>query len=161
MDKTTLVEADVRDGRRLLSALRKAGVPVKAAMWLRLENDTYDFYVVTPFVQEQGPLRTYRIIRDVISDMSELESLDFHDVMVSNSVDDFPNKLLSLIRLGGKDEIKLSNLEIDGLRIMEALIYEVGPVGPAQRSEESRAENSTQRKRSGSAADRSSRKEHA
>jgi hypothetical protein len=161
VDKAALVESDIRDGYRLLQALRQANMPVKAAMWLRLENDVYYMYIVTPLVQKEGPIKTYSIIRDVLDRLPEKESLTFEDVMVANTINSFANDVSSFMRLGGSDIVRLSDIRVNDLLIKEAVVYEVGPVGPTRRTEGSRTESPPRHERSASPRDRALRKAHA
>ena len=61
MYKTTLVEADIEDGERVVSALEKSGLKVIAAFWSPSEEqDNWKLVVVSPDVAEKGPTQVYK-----------------------------------------------------------------------------------------------------
>ena len=64
MDKTTLVEKDIDEGRRLIQTLDQAGFPVTAALWSYLpEAVAWRLLIASPKVRLLGPRATYAIIQ--------------------------------------------------------------------------------------------------
>lgn len=61
MYKTTLVEADIGDGARAVSALEASGLRVTAAFWSNSEDeDDWHLVVVSPDVAEKGSTEVYK-----------------------------------------------------------------------------------------------------
>lgn len=61
MYKTTLVEADIEDGKRVVSILEDLGLKVTAAFWSNSEeDDDWHLVVVSPDVAEKGSTYVYK-----------------------------------------------------------------------------------------------------
>jgi|SRR5580698_7057051 hypothetical protein len=61
MLKTTLVEADIQDGERVVSALETSGLKVMAAFWSPSdEHDDWQLVVVSPDVADRGAPPVYK-----------------------------------------------------------------------------------------------------
>jgi hypothetical protein len=61
MYKTTLVEADIEDGERVVTALESSGLKVIAAFWSSSEEeDDWHLVIVSPDVAEKGPRHVYK-----------------------------------------------------------------------------------------------------
>jgi hypothetical protein len=61
MLKTTLVEADIQDGERVVSALEKSGLKVTAAFWSPSDDhDDWHLVVVSPDVADKGAPPVYK-----------------------------------------------------------------------------------------------------
>jgi hypothetical protein len=70
MHKTTLVDADIEGGRRVLAALEQRGVRVTAAFWSQSEDeDDWSLVVVSPDVPEKGPTTVYKELLAVLKDL--------------------------------------------------------------------------------------------
>jgi hypothetical protein len=73
MDKTTLVEGQIRDGQRLIDHLAANGIPVTAACWMK-ESDggLWYLYLATPLVNDDaGTTPAYHRINAVIRSLPE------------------------------------------------------------------------------------------
>ena len=74
MDTVTLVDEQVRDGERLLDRLAQEGVRVRAAGWVKpADEDRWSLYVVTPLVDEQGPIGAYREVYRVLRSLEDVQ----------------------------------------------------------------------------------------
>jgi hypothetical protein len=68
MDQDTLVK-QIEGGRTLIAQLRGRGFEVKDAFWAKTDDsDQWYLYIVTPVVEELGPLEAYRQIHTAIGD---------------------------------------------------------------------------------------------
>lgn len=64
MDKITLVEKDLEDGRRLIQTLDEARFPIVAALWYYLsEEGIWRLILASPVAKEDGPLAAYASIQ--------------------------------------------------------------------------------------------------
>ena len=83
-DKTSLSEADLLAGRRLIDALARRGIEIVAAMWLLLTEDkVWRLYLASAFVETEGPRMLYRIIESTMRD--EEIPISMWDVAVTNT----------------------------------------------------------------------------
>jgi hypothetical protein len=70
MYKTTLVAADIADGRRVVDDLEKM-MHVTAALWLYLEEeDEWKLVIVSPDVADKGPIDLYTRIAVLLNNLS-------------------------------------------------------------------------------------------
>ena len=61
MYKTTLVEADIEDGKQVVCALENSGLKISAAFWSTWgEEDEGYLFVVSPDVADQGSTSVYK-----------------------------------------------------------------------------------------------------
>jgi hypothetical protein len=61
MYKTLLVDADIQDGRQVVSSLENAGLKIAAAFWLHSEErDEWELVIVSPDVAEKGSTQVYK-----------------------------------------------------------------------------------------------------
>jgi hypothetical protein len=67
MDKSTLVDEDIRAGRRLIEALDAVKFPLVAALWYYLpDGGPWRLLLSSPVVDEAGPRAAYRKIQEVL-----------------------------------------------------------------------------------------------
>jgi len=79
MYKTTLVQADIEDGARAVSALEASGLKVTAAFWSNSEDeDDWHLVVVSPDVAGKGSTQVYK------EAFAPLYSLDTEPLRPSN-----------------------------------------------------------------------------
>lgn len=121
MDKTTLVDKYIEDGRILICALEKEKLIVDAAMWFYSEeSDEWQLLIATPMVEEIGPKATYRKIQSILAGMPSL-SISLMDISVLS-----PNSsLINTIRnaIGHSKDTVLKGTVLDGVLINNAYIY--------------------------------------
>ena len=72
MDQVPLVMAQIDHGQKLLSRLTEVGFPVLAAGWIKTDEDSkWYLYLVSPFVEQEGIRRAYRVVHTVIRQMPD------------------------------------------------------------------------------------------
>lgn len=121
MDKNVLVEKDIKEGERLLRALDKADIEVRAALWFYMpENERWRFLVATPLVDEKGPKEAYAAIRKVLAQSSLGISLRQISVVSPNS--DLIRLLSSAVSITPPG-IRFTGNVINGVFIEDAYIY--------------------------------------
>jgi hypothetical protein len=70
MYKTTLVEADIADGQRVVAEVGKM-LQITAAFWIYLEEeDEWKLVIATPDVAVDGPFNLYSRIAVLLNDLS-------------------------------------------------------------------------------------------
>ena len=83
MDKTTLVEPYIEEGRRFLKLLDVAGVRVNAALWQKDQfSSQWQLLIVTPLVEELGVKGTYRRLDEILSKAPQPPAIDLLDLSV-------------------------------------------------------------------------------
>lgn len=125
MDKTALVENDIRDGERLVDALDNAGFQVEAALWFYLtDSDEWRLLIASPFVERNGPKDSYSFIQSVMAELSEPLAISLKDVSVVS-----PNRPpISLIRTAvhtgpGISGVRFTRNVINNTLVEDAYIY--------------------------------------
>jgi hypothetical protein len=92
MYKTILVDSDIEDGRRVLQGVEKL-LKVTAAFWFHSEEeDRWKLVIVSPDLEEQGPIRLYTMVRTMLSDLANGPTsvkFPFNQIMLTS-----PNSLL-------------------------------------------------------------------
>ena len=124
MAASTLVEADIAKGRRVLKALDDARITVRSALWLYDRDSTeWRFTLALPAVNRDGPLSAYRRIRQAL----EKHNVDFPvwDIKVLGSTDEFPKLLRKAVKTEPKaiSGIRFTHNVVDNQLIEDAYIY--------------------------------------
>lgn len=73
MAQATLVDTQIKEGKRLIDRLHYEGVTVNGAAWIKeSESGDWYLYLITPLVTEEGDRKpAYRQVNDVISEMEK------------------------------------------------------------------------------------------
>jgi hypothetical protein len=125
MVKTSLVERDIEDGRKLVSALSGPRFRVQAAFWLyRPESLEWRLMIATPLVDHKGPFSTYTDLQEILRGSSAPTSLTMQDISVVSPND----KLVKVIKKAVKippqaTGIRFGHTRIDDTYIDDAYVY--------------------------------------
>lgn len=85
MAQTTMV--DIAAGQKLLRQLARDGFPLTAAAWVKTADDSQWFlYLVSPMVEQQGLLETYKGVHQSLDSLGDL-SIRSSDVKVVADTD--------------------------------------------------------------------------
>lgn len=73
MDKTTLVESDIKTGEEILSVLKKSEFPIHYALWLYSSDEyaKWRLVIATRLYDEEGPLSAYKKLNGILSEHDE------------------------------------------------------------------------------------------
>jgi len=142
MVKTTLVEQDIDEGRRLLEALKSPSVltvgrrriadlpashfRVKAAYWLYLpESKEWRLFIATPLVDERGPQAAYLDLRAaLVATSPSLLNISLENISVVTPKDPFVKALLSVMKSSPvSTDLRLTRSSLDGKYVEDAYIY--------------------------------------
>ena len=120
MDQGSLVENQIKDGARIVEALRASGFDVVAAWWMKeTEEGLWFLYVASKEVDEKGIKAAYHAIHIVMRDLGELW-VDRFKVKMVGPENLITKDVLNILahssgrlppRFGGR---KLGNVTIDG-----------------------------------------------
>ena len=95
MDKTALVEWDIQDGKDLIEALDKTEFKVDASLWFySSDSDEWRLLIASPFVEENGPRKSYGFIRSVLTQPSPPSGISLKNVSVLSP----KNQLIKLLK---------------------------------------------------------------
>lgn len=138
MDKTALVDSDIDNGLTAIRVLEAAGLPIAAAMWLRLKDtNTWQLFIASPDVEKHGPTTVIRFVDSVLATIKS--SVSIHDIAVVNTTNHFVNALAAqgFGRLPWERQngfLRLTNLTLDGANVEDALVYKIAPNVKASKS---------------------------
>jgi len=126
MDKGSLVEPQIADGKRLLDRLVEEGIGVAAACWLKEEESGYWYlYIATPLVNPDGAtLEAYRRVNEVIRGMPSLYWLHPLDIKVIEPQNPIARTVQELHRrYPGASPVPFRESRIGDLNIEGAYVY--------------------------------------
>lgn len=128
MDKEILVDIYREDGEKLIKHLSNPaiGFRITTAMWYYLsEPEEWRLMLASPYVKENGPLKSYKIIQSAMGKLNKLSrkklAFSFDDITVLAPDDSLINLLKSMVR--HSKAFTCTNCIIDGVLIRGAYIY--------------------------------------
>jgi hypothetical protein len=125
MDNATLVGPEIEGGKQLVRALDGAGLDVKAAFWLYLEEaEEWRLYIATPLVKKQGPRDVYSRVLKVLKE-NMISSIDLSEISVIDPTDGLAAVLSLAFQTGPTDikDIKVVGSAVNGVYVRAAHIY--------------------------------------
>jgi hypothetical protein len=125
MDQLTLVANQITDGQRLAEKLAQNGFEVTAAGWIRTTEDGQWFlYLVSPVVDEKGPLGAYRRVNALLRQMPQPFSVHSLDVKLIGPTEPIAEGIQDMHRrYPAKSPIHLGETQLNGVSIDGAYIY--------------------------------------
>ena len=130
MVKTSLVERDLKEGKRLLEALNKpkpngTSLRVKAAFWLyRPEWAEWRLVIATPLVDEKGRLATYAHLRKILDSIQPL-NLSTHNITVMSPRDPLVKSVRGALRIAPGSEGEFTRGVVGGTYVEDAYLYKL------------------------------------
>jgi hypothetical protein len=83
MYKAILVNKLVEDGARFLNALERHKFPVAGALWRHgVEDDVWKLVIVSPAADQEGPLRAYMKVMEVLNELGDSTQLSVGDINI-------------------------------------------------------------------------------
>ena len=134
MVKTSLVEADLLAGKRLLVALHNPqpnwpAFRVKAAFWLYYtESEEWRLVIATPLVDEQGSLKTYSQLQPVLFSIQPAD-LYLQNIAVMSPSDPLVKAFRRALRMApGSSDLRFPKGTVEGRTYIEgAYVYKLPP----------------------------------
>ncbi len=127
MATTVLVERDIQEGKDLIEALDKTEFKVDASLWFySSDSDEWRLLIASPFVEENGPRKSYGFIRSVLAQPSPPSGISLKNVSVLSP----KNQLIKLLKTEistGPDiaGIRFTRNVINNTLIEDAYIYRI------------------------------------
>ena len=127
MDKTVLVERDIQEGKDLIEALDETEFKVDASLWFySSDSDEWRLLIASPFVEENGPRKSYGFIRSVLTQPSPPSGISLKNVSVLSPNNQLIQLLKTAISTGpGIAGIRFTRNVINNTLIEDAYIYRI------------------------------------
>ena len=126
MDKSTLVDKDINEGKKLIEAIDEAGITLQAALWFYLsESDEWRFMIALPVIDQTGPKKTYKIIQSILSKMEPL-GISLKDISIVSPNHNLIKVLKMVISTGpGIQGIRMKRNMVNNIFIEDIYIYRI------------------------------------
>jgi hypothetical protein len=127
MDKTALVEKYIEDGKKLINGLDEKGFRLDAALWFYLtDSDEWRLLLASPFVEKEGPRKSYNVIQSVLEGLSPPSAISLKDISIVSPNYNLIQLLKIAIRTGpGISDIRFTRNVINNTLIEDAYIYRI------------------------------------
>jgi hypothetical protein len=122
--KTTLVDRQIREGRRLAQALRAKGFDVQSAAWIKsVESQEWRLHISSTSISQMGYREAYRLVDETLNELKprQLDLFDIRLMEVSNAV--AKSVAAWQATSNASDDTVYSGYELGDLPIEEAFIY--------------------------------------
>lgn len=141
MDQVALVDREINDGQRLITALIEAGFPVTAAFWLKTTEDgQWTLYIATPIVDSEDSGKAYRRMHPVYYGMTPPLWLDRFRLRMIAANDPMTQDVLDLLRrYQGRNPGRFPVPRIGGVNIDEVYLYPLPRTANQQSASESKS----------------------
>lgn len=129
MVKAALVEPDLNEGRRLVSALDKAGLPIAIAGWFsEADAEDWQLYVATPDVQIYGPTIVNKFIDRIRLKIES--SISLSRITSTNTTNHFLKDIVSFLPpfaalTEGSQPMRFRSGFVGGVNVDGGYIYKV------------------------------------
>lgn len=126
MDKTTLVEKDINEGKELIEAIDEASITLQAALWIYLsESDEWRFMIALPMIDQIGPKKTYTNIQSILVKNEHL-GISLKDISIVSPNHNLIKVLKMVISTGpGIQGIRMKRNMVNNVFIEDAYIYRI------------------------------------
>lgn len=127
MDKTALVERDIQEGKDLVEALDETEFKVDASLWFySSDSDEWRLLIASPFVEENGPRKSYGFIRSVLTRSSPPSGISLKNISVMSPKHQLIKLLKTAISTGPDIAgIRFTRNVINNTLIDDAYIYRI------------------------------------
>jgi hypothetical protein len=125
VDKTTLVEDNIKNGKKLIESLDKTEFKVKAALWFYLvDSNEWRLMIASPFEDKHGTKEAYNFVREELIKLSIHLELGLKDISIVSPKHKLINLLKRAIHTGSEiSGIRFTSNVIDNVLIDDAYIY--------------------------------------
>lgn len=124
MDSIPLVAEQIEDGRLLLDAMQRRGIPWLAAAWTkRTDDDRWRLHVASPVADQRAQSGAYLNYFQAIRELGPLWFTD-SEVRLVGETNKLTHRLVELLeRHRGKEPVRIPNQFLEGIPFDEVLLY--------------------------------------
>ncbi|WP_162417795.1 hypothetical protein [Cyclobacterium roseum] len=127
MDKKTLVNIDIEEGKKVLEALDDSNLSISSAFWFFLDDiEEWRLFFVAPDFDLVGPKKLYSKVQKILQDHKNEINIPLEAISLISPKDQLIGILKMAITTGpGISGIRFSGNVINGVLIKDAYIYRV------------------------------------
>ena len=129
MVKTSLVDSDIEDGRKLLDELKRIDPHflVQAAFWFyRPEVFEWRLFIATPLVDQRGPASAYTDIQGALRSLAKPSWISMQDISAVSPNDKLVKVIKKAVKIpNGAKGIRFARTRVDDIYIEDAYVYRV------------------------------------
>lgn len=133
MDKYTLVEKDIKEGKILIRALDEAGFEVRAALWYYFEeSEVWRLIIASPVYDNEGPKESYHKVLTVIKKIEKQHEgfgIFLTNTTVRSPDDELIKSLKSIPMASAMSGKRFRHSVIDRTYVDDVYIYRSGSIG--------------------------------
>lgn len=124
MVTTALVDKNIKAGEKLIRALDKSLLKVKAALWFyNVETDVWRLIIASPLVDEKGPKEAYKIAQVELGKFTPPLDIALDEISMVSNNNDLINLLRKAVHVDGISGVRFRRNAIQSTFIEDAYIY--------------------------------------
>lgn len=128
MATATLVNYEIKEGKRLLDALNEAGLAIDSALWIYdPERELWQLTIALPLYDTHGMLKSYEEILTVFHQVEPELNIDWTALVAVSPQDKLIDGLRQFKHQFDLDlsEKRIANNAIDTILVEDAYIYQI------------------------------------
>jgi hypothetical protein len=124
MATAALVNSDIEIGRRIVSALTRAAIPVTVYLWAFVPQlQEWQFMIATPLVDSKGPLAAYGEVNRVLQKEGIFDDVPLRRIFLKSPSDKVLKSLEKESKAVPQEVFKIVNEQIAGSFVEDAYVY--------------------------------------
>lgn len=126
MDKKTLVNIDIEEGKKLIDLLDRSGMNISSAFWLYLtEIQEWRLMLATPDIDTLGRKKTYAKILELLNQHLESIDMPLDAISVISPEQELNRHLRTVVKKGKEISGRFSGIVVNGTLIEDIYLYRV------------------------------------
>ncbi len=124
MATATLVNNDIEIGRRIVSALALAEIPVTVYLWAFVPQlQEWQFMIATPLVDTKGPLAAYGEVNRALQRQGLFDDVPLRRIFLKSPSDRVLKSLEKISKTVPQEAFRVVNEQIAGTFVEDAYVY--------------------------------------
>jgi hypothetical protein len=124
MATATLVNNDIEIGRRIVTALTRASIPVTVYLWAFIPQlQEWQFMVATPLIDTKGPLAAYGEVNKALQKEGVFDEVPSRRIFLKSPNDPVLKSLEKESRAIPREAFRVVNEQIAGNFVEDAYVY--------------------------------------